>query len=250
MTVTITPINLDNYNYVLKYTTSLLGGNGQDTSSWEVPSGVTEIQYLVVGGGGRGGTNQGNVSGGGGGGQVLTGTKSVTPGSTITIKIGSGQSASQLDDITAIAGYNGQDAYEGRGGASGNGYAGGYCVNNGAGGGGGAGAIGGNGWNNGQGDYYGGTGGIGLSSNITGTSTYYGGGGGGGGNLGSTGGNGGGGSCPAGSYTNDRGDPATGGGGSGARNTDGAAGGSGIVVIRYVLPPSINVRTIQCRIVT
>ena len=55
------------------------------TGSWTCPTGVTEIDYLVVGGGGGGGTS----GGGGGAGGFRTGTGlTVTAGQTYTITIG------------------------------------------------------------------------------------------------------------------------------------------------------------------
>jgi hypothetical protein len=57
-------------------------------TTWTVPSGVTSIEYLVVGGGGGGGG--GYEGGGGGAGGFLTGTTSVTPSSNYQIYIGGG----------------------------------------------------------------------------------------------------------------------------------------------------------------
>jgi hypothetical protein len=79
---------------------------------------------------------------------------------------------------------------------------------------------------------YGGNGGTGIASAISGTLTIYGGGGGGGGNTnGGAGGAGGGGAGAASSGS--AGSTNTGGGGGGGHNTGGASGGSGIVIIRY-----------------
>jgi prepilin-type N-terminal cleavage/methylation domain-containing protein len=44
------------------------------TSSWTVPSGVTSVEYLVVGGGGGGGGSNAGAAAGGGAGGLLTGT--------------------------------------------------------------------------------------------------------------------------------------------------------------------------------
>jgi len=55
-------------------------------TTWTVPSGVTSIEYLVVGGGGQGGTDRG---GGGGGGRVITGTIS-SPAGSYVMKVGAG----------------------------------------------------------------------------------------------------------------------------------------------------------------
>jgi large repetitive protein len=61
-------------------------------STWTVPQGVTNIDYLVVGGGGGGGAH---VGGGGGAGGVRTGSLAVTPStpstpSTLNITVGTG----------------------------------------------------------------------------------------------------------------------------------------------------------------
>jgi len=63
-----------------------LGG----TSTWTVPSRITNIDYLIVGGGGGGGADNG---GGGGGGGMLTGSASVTPGNSLSISVGAGGAA-------------------------------------------------------------------------------------------------------------------------------------------------------------
>ena len=56
--------------------------------SSDLPTDVTSIDYLIVGGGGAAGTSYG---GGGGAGGYRTGTSlSVTPGSTITVTVGAG----------------------------------------------------------------------------------------------------------------------------------------------------------------
>jgi PKD repeat protein len=60
--------------------------NWTASTTWTVPAGITTVQYLVVGGGGGGG----RYGGGGGGGGVLTGTTSVTPGTSVTVTVGSG----------------------------------------------------------------------------------------------------------------------------------------------------------------
>ena len=57
------------------------------TISWTAPTGVTDVQYLVVGGGGGGGYDAG---GGGGAGGYRTGTLSVTAGNNYTLTVGAG----------------------------------------------------------------------------------------------------------------------------------------------------------------
>ena len=244
-----------------KYTVESFTSTG--STSWTAPSGVTSVEYLVVAGGGAGGG--GYYGGGGGAGGMLTGTHSVTPGTSYTVTVGAGGAAtsssntngsngsdSVFDSITANGGGGG-GAYQqttptgggsggggGRGGngaagTSGQGNAGGNGnggASSGGGGGGGAGAVGGAGAGSG------GSGGVGLPSTITGTSTYYAGGGGGGSynqNNFNNGGQGGGGTGnfdnPAGSGTAN-----TGGGGGGASvgGNPSGAGGSGIVIVKYL----------------
>ena len=75
-----------------------------NSSTWIVPTGVNQVDYLVVAGGGGGGAAGG---GGGGAGGYLTGTSlTVTPGSTQTIVIGSGGAAG----ITGATGSNGTNS--------------------------------------------------------------------------------------------------------------------------------------------
>jgi len=94
------------------------------TTSWTAPSGVTSVDYLVVGGGGGGGTGYDAGGGGGGaGGMVLTGTLTVIPGNSYTVTVGAGGaggpdtrtntsgsagSNSVFSSITALGGAFGQ----------------------------------------------------------------------------------------------------------------------------------------------
>ena len=74
------------------------------TTTWTVPSGVTSVEYLVVGGGGAGSGNQldlpysgyGNSAGGGGGGGVLTnfGQTKISVSSSVDVVVGAGGIAS------------------------------------------------------------------------------------------------------------------------------------------------------------
>ena len=58
------------------------------TSSWTAPTGVTSIDYLVVGGGAGGGFDGlGNGGGGGAGGYLAGSGLSVTPGTTYTLSL-------------------------------------------------------------------------------------------------------------------------------------------------------------------
>ena len=187
------------------------------TSTWVAPAGVSSIEYLIVGGGGGG-------NGGGGGGGVLTGTHSVTAGSSYSIVVGVGAAgadrsgmnvngnASNGQDSTAFSqtalggggafgvshanigadgssggGGSYDNASGGGDGTAGQGYNGGSSnrASYGAsGGGGGAGQTGGNATNQSGTVGRGGDGGDGIASAITGTSVHYGGGGGGGANTG------------------------------------------------------------------
>jgi hypothetical protein len=246
-----------------------------------------DIELLVVAGGGGGG------SGGGGAGGMITASKSVTTG-TYAITVGPGGTGggggssggktnptsggnSVALGYTAIGGgYGGGGSIAGRLGATGGSGGGhGYDINTttrtsgtsgqgngggrasrsslgGAGGGGGAGGAGNDGF-----EIYGGNGGIGLQSSITGTATYYAGGGGGGLNendnvtyarpsgqtYGGFGGQGGGGTGTTYGYASggttvyaSPGTDNTGGGGGGTdpELDTGGDGGDGIVIIRYL----------------
>lgn len=238
--------------------TTVVSFTSTGTTTWTVPAGVSSISYLVVAGGGGGGTN---IGGGGGGGDVLSGTRSVTPGETLTIVVGSGGASGTAGDPSKLGGNTGTTialggGYGGSwhavsggnggsgGGGGGDGGAGGTAIgsgNNGgsgccgggqylSGGGGGAGAAG----SNGSG-VTSGAGGAGVANSITGTSVTYGGGGGGGsfGGAGYNAGAGGSGGGGAGNRctTGTNGTANTGGGGGGGGNSsvgapcDGTAAG-------------------------
>jgi hypothetical protein len=220
--------------------------------------------YLVVAGGGGGGI----AGGGAGAGGVLTGSTSLSTGTSYAVTVGAGGIGtnnytstsggnSVFSSFTAIGGAVGsQSAENGKNGGSGSGAgpgAGGYIgglgtagqgnnggnsatsANFGVGGGGGAGAAGAVGTTSASG-----AGGIGILSSISGTATYYAGGGGGGGINGTSngaGGLGGGGTGGVhGGANATAGTPNTGGGGGGGANgggTTGGNGGSGVVIISY-----------------
>lgn len=233
------------------------------------PSGVTEVEYLVVaggagGGGLPGGGNFGGAGGGGAGGLLSSTGYTVTPLQGYNVVIGAGGASgvgntsqggnggdSSFDTITATGGGGGasggvsnagQDGGSGGGGRitgnpGGNGIAGqgndGGGGANGAGGGGGVGSAGADGAGN-----TGGAGGAGVSSSITGSVVTY-----------AAGGDGGNYSARA---NGTAGTAGTGNGGSGASGgnggaaVDGGAGGSGMVAIRYASPtppPAIPVDT-------
>jgi hypothetical protein len=204
--------------------------------------------YLIVAGGGGGGPD---IGGGGGAGGYLTGTSSLTVGTTYSFTVGAGSAQNTQGSnstglsLTAIGGGHG---------SGGNGGSGGGCRGNGAfglgtagqgnngnkstqsqdagaGGGGGAGAVGGLGNNSASGN-----GGVGLSNSITGSAVFYAGGGGGGGYstfgvAAGSGGNGGG----ANGLQSGQPSAATantgGGGGGGGVGSTGGTGGSGVVIL-------------------
>lgn len=237
---------------------------GADT--FVAPTGISSVDYLVVGGGGGGGgLPSGNTGGGGGGGAggVVEGVNhAVIAGNSYNITVGAGGAggvgstsqggtggSSSFDGITANGGgggassgvskngNNGASAGGGRlngnGGTGSQGHdggdgAGGTATTAGAGGGGGAGTDGSNGSGN-----IGGHGGDGTASTITGVTAYFGGGGAGGsyaGAAGGTGGLGGGGGSPA-TRANGidglDGYGAGGGGASGSNGTGAVTGGAG-----------------------
>ena len=237
-------------------------------------SGSIACDYLVVAGGGGGGTGRG---GGGGGGGVLQGSMTLTTGSyTITVGDRGNQSINDLQggdggasSIAALVvttgggGGGGWTTNAGRNGGSGGGASAGSAASGGTGvagqgfagsarldgntGGGGGGA---------GGAASGSTGAIGVTSQITGTTTYYAGGGGAGtvsggavgvafgGTYQVANGTYGGGNGAGTSGTNQPFQNAvanTGGGGGGQEGYGGLSGfgGTGIVIIRYpTSPPS------------
>jgi len=239
-----------------------------NTSGTLVPLSSLSASYLIVAGGGGGGASTGGRGGGGGAGGMLTGSGvTIDTSSTYLVTVGAGGTAG--DGTTGAGGHggngtnstfsmvstasvggggggandgtgqaNGNNGGSGGGahyngtagtGTSGQGNNGGTATVNpnfGSGGGGGAGAVGANGTTT-----VGGNGGVGLTSSISGTSTYYAGGGGGQISSGTpgTGGLGGG-----GAGTGVSGTANTGGGGGGlGSGAAGGSGGSGIVIISY-----------------
>jgi len=81
------------------------------TFTWTAPQNVTSVDYLIVGGGGGGGAAYDTGSaGGGGGGSALTGSISVTPGTTYSIVVGAGgNGGNATTDGTYRQEYNGED---------------------------------------------------------------------------------------------------------------------------------------------
>jgi len=77
------------------------------TFSWTAPQYVTSVDYLIVGGGGGGGAAYDTGSaGGGGGGLALTGSISVTPGTTYSIMVGDGGIGGAGTLISSVRGEN------------------------------------------------------------------------------------------------------------------------------------------------
>jgi len=241
------------------------------TCTWDVPTGITSVQTLVLAGGGGGGSDNGG--GGGAGGLIYDTTVSVTPGASMTVVVGSGGLGATGASTQASNGGNSSFgslvAFGGGGGGSidntagrDGGSAGGRAANRngaaegaiattspsqgnnggaknsggfGGGGGGGASGAGSNGGSN-----IGGNGGAGRAISITGTSVTYAGGGGGGGdsNTAGTGGTGGGGngSTRGDTYPTKGTDGLGGGGGAAGGSVAGGLGfpgGSGVVIVRY-----------------
>lgn len=241
------------------------------SGTWTAPSGVTSVDYLIVGGGGGGGGGSGTGSGGGGGGgSVKIGTFSVTPTTSYNYTVGGGGTGGAGSSTTEVNGVDGADSvfdtitanggglgYRSReknssnqygaggdaqsgdtpttGGSGGNVRDGGGNPDEGAaGGGGGAGGAGVTTTSNGTDNNRGGAGGAGVSSTLKdGTSRTYG-----------VGGKGADEGSPSfigtGNFTGANGAANTGnGGGGGASHSGGnngapgGTGGSGIVVLTY-----------------
>jgi len=256
---------------------SKIGAAALAAFGWTTGAAAVSASYLQVAGGGGGGfIAGGNRGAGGGAGGFLTGTVSLnltlsytvtvgaggTPlangsnstitgtGISITASVGGGAGGSQNGPSSVV----GQNGGSGGGGPSqsgsgsnaagtgtvGQGNDGAAGTNSGGqpfgcGGGGGAGAVGT------LSNNPAGAGGIGLTSSISGTSTYYAGGGGGGTyaagpGVGGAGGLGGGGTGGGSGGNSTSGTANLGGGGGGAEysQTSGSSGGSGVVIISYV----------------
>ena len=242
---------------------------GANTFTITSPASVS-VTYLVVAGGGGGGVGRG---GGGGGGGVLAGTTTLTAG-TYTITVGAGGSNAYNDNqggdggsssiaalvvATGGGGGGGWTTNAGRAGGSGGGASAGSTASGGTGVSGqgyaGSARLDGNtgGGGGGAGAAASGSGGaIGVSSMITGVTTYYAGGGGAGASSGSATGvayggtyevangtyGGGNGANTQGTHHNYQDAVAnTGGGGGGQEGYGGNSGygGSGIVILSYQL---------------
>jgi hypothetical protein len=233
------------------------------TNAWNILTGTlttsTTASYLIAAGGGSGGSNDTNMgTGGGGAGGLLSGTSTLTFGTTYTITVGAGAavqssngngntgSNSSALSLTASGGGGGSGVSTGAGvaGASGGGGSGSFASGTTSGGAGtsGQGNNGGAGQNStsdaeaqvggGGGGASavgaaasgtsGGNGGAGTASSITGSSVTYAGGGGGGKRLAGTAGTGGaGGGGNGGAAANGSAGTANRGGGGGGAGTGG-----------------------------
>ena len=183
------------------------------TGNFTVPSGLTEIEAIVVGGGGTGGNNVGG--GGGGGGVAYNATLSVQPGATYQASLAGAGGQSNFHTMTANAGSGG-----------------GQTV-----GGGGSGGTPGPGGTGGPGRPPGSTGGSGQPGPTYALGQYGGGGGAGGYNMaGGPGGAGGGGNgSPSGGAQGGAANTGGGGGGGYSNWQNGAGGGTGRVKVRYAV---------------
>jgi len=96
--------------------------------TYTIPTGLTQVQVLVVGGGGGGGRNL--AGGGGGGGVYYNAAYPVTPGAAVTVTVGGGGagdtgpgrgdgSSSQFGSLIAYGGYGGSGGDGAAGGGAG-----------------------------------------------------------------------------------------------------------------------------------
>jgi hypothetical protein len=247
----------------------------EGTGTWTVPSHVSRLEVLVIGGGGGGGASTAfsgaGAGGGGAGGLIYIPEYDVTAGSEFPYAVGTGGGGGTGGNVPGINGthsvFGVLTALGGGGGSGGNmvglagGSGGGSRSSTLAGGGGqqplqaglsGTYGFGCNGGavNQNAGDPAGGgggagaagsgtAGGAGKSVSITGTAMIYAGGGGGGAATTSTpglGGAGGGGNGGNNGTVPTAGAPNTGGGGGGGNNAQsGARGGDGLVIIAYLV---------------
>lgn len=243
------------------------------STTWTVPTGVSSVDLLFVGGGGGGGNDGG---GGGGGGEVRTATGvAVTANASIAITVGTGGAGKTLSSDSSNGAQTslviGGTTYSANGGLrSVNWQPAAYYAPGGSGGSGGTQLTGGTDFSKGgrnsvQNDGfaaggYGTVGYAGVTTSFTGTSTTFAGGGGGGictnnkgeanfGGLAGGAGGGGRGAFHTQNVGSDAGQPGTnglggGGGGGSACNdggidgtnarTNGGRGGDGVVYIKYV----------------
>jgi uncharacterized repeat protein (TIGR02543 family) len=234
------------------------------TGIWTVPTGVSSVEVLVLGGGGAGAKGgafgaPGGSPGGGAGGFYSSVSYPVTGGGTVNLAVGAG-AATTTSNGSGGSGTNSVFdqliAYGGQGGdytTNQGGNQGGYSINNGVdvtagflgGTGNGATGGGGAGENGRNGGYSPAYGGAGVTVGITGSAVGYG----GGGSAGYDGAGlghgalfgGGEGSEPEGT-AGTSGVNGLGGGGGGGRSANGGGGGSGIVIVAY--DSGVTMRTV------
>jgi hypothetical protein len=237
-------------------TGQVLTSQGSSSAPVWANGSATSVSYLIVAGGGSG--NDGYINadfiagGGGGAGGMLTGTQSVTSGTSYTVTVGAGGAYTYTQNTaangsnssftavgtTAIGGGGGgkQSRQGGNGGSGGGGGGNSSGVGTGTSG---QGNNGGDGSGNSTGGGGGGKGstggtptaGSGSASSITGTSVTY-----------ATGGTGG--SSGSGNGASGASNTGNGGGGSQAGTSQtGGNGGSGIVVIAYPTTNKLAIAT-------
>ncbi len=80
------------------------------TATWVVPAGVTEISVKAWGAGGGGGSTNSSSGGAGGGAGFVEGTIAVTPGETLTLKVGGAGKAGLVSGGSGVGGLNGGGA--------------------------------------------------------------------------------------------------------------------------------------------
>lgn len=222
------------------------------TSTFVAPIGVSTIELLIIGGGGSGGNDKGG--GGGAGGKKYDPAYPIVQGGSYSVTVGAANSNTIFGPLTAYAGgIGGSVNSNGSNGASGGGAGGSASAktggtatpagqgNNGGSNGGYTGSpfpCGGGGGAEGPGNApqnssTGGLGGLGFSSNITGSTVVY-----------AKGGNG----CWTGSSGVSPA-PNTGNGGNGGDNSAlGTTGASGIVVARYGIPATATSAVLQGKV--
>ena len=119
-----TPVTGEGWGYSNKVTVAgadymvVVFTNTEKEISWQLPTDVTSIRYLVVGGGAAGGNSGGayyGAGGGGGGGAVTNGVRGVASGATISVNVGRGGIGTNDQNV---AGENGGDSSLSVGGES------------------------------------------------------------------------------------------------------------------------------------
>ena len=132
--IEVTGMTYGTNGFYQKYSaTELANSFTDDSGGYLVPSGVTSVEVLVVGGGGAGSGGGNGGGGGGAGGLVYISNYAVTPGERISVTVGAGGAAqaagtsgndganSVFKNITAIGGGGGGEGAVGRNGGSGGG---------------------------------------------------------------------------------------------------------------------------------